>query len=240
MTDGGRKTGSGPAGGKGASVLVTAATGGAGIGVAHPDASAGHRVVGHRRDDGGTAVPEVAHVPGEQHRVLAGGVDVECAVDGGVQVRALLGECVAGVLVERAVHAHAVAPGDEVGVRLRAPGLDALGLAAAQRIAPDELLDGLGPHLQGEGVVDRKEVEIRDRVGDRLRHENGQRVGWWEGPFGAGHRGQRVRRHRGRGRGGVNHAHSSRERFVNGQGCAGIGVADGVASIMCIPPGSGS
>ena len=88
---------------------------------------------------------------------------------------ALLGESVAGVLVERAVHAHAVAPGDEVGVRLRASGLDAFGLAAAQRIAPDELLDGLGPHLQGEGIIDRKEVEIRDRVHDRRRHENGQR-----------------------------------------------------------------
>ena len=141
----------------------------------HPDASARHRVVGHRRDDGGAPVPEVAHVPGEQYRVLAGGVDVECALDGGVEVRGLLGECVAGVLVERGVHAHAVAPGDAVGVRLRAPGLDALGHAAAQRIAPDELLDGLRPHLQGEGVIDRKEVQIRDRVGDRRRHENGQR-----------------------------------------------------------------
>ena len=97
------------------------------------------------------------------------------AVDRGVQVRRLLGEPVAGVLVERAVHAHAVAPGDEVGVRLRAPGLDALGHAAAQRIAPDELLDGLGPHLQGEGVIDRQEVQIRDRVHDRRRLENGQR-----------------------------------------------------------------
>ena len=114
-------------------------------------------------------------MPGEQHRVLAGGVDVESALDGGEEVRGLPGECVAGVLVERALHAHAVAPGDEVGVRLRASGLDAFGLAAAQRIAPDELLDGLGAHLQGEGVVDRKEVEIRDRVGDRRRLEDGQR-----------------------------------------------------------------
>ena len=141
----------------------------------HPDAPAGHRVVGHRRDDAGAAVPQVAHVPGEQHRVLAGGVGVESAVDGGVEVRGQLGECVAGVFVERGVHAHAVAPGDEVGVRLRAPGLDALGRAAAQRIAPGELLDGLGAHLQGEGVVDRWEVEIRDRVGDRRRHGMGQR-----------------------------------------------------------------
>ena len=100
-------------------------------------------------------------------------MDVESALDGGVEVSGLLGESVAGVLVERALHAHAVAPGDAVGVLPRAPGPDALGLAAAQRIAPDELLDGLGPHLQGEGVVDRKEVEIRDRVGDRRRHENG-------------------------------------------------------------------
>ena len=67
----------------------------------HPDTPAGHRVVGHRRDDGGAPVPEVAHVPGEQHRVLVAGVDVEGAVDGGVQVRGLLGEPVAGVLVER-------------------------------------------------------------------------------------------------------------------------------------------
>ena len=176
----------------------------------HPDASAGHHVVGHRRDDGGAAVPAVAHVPGEQHRVLAGGVDVECAVDGNVEVRGLLGECVAGVLVEGAVHAHAVAPGDAVGVRSRAPGLDALGLSAAQRIAPDELLDGLGPHLQGEGVIDRKEVEIRDRVGDRRRHENGLRVYRWEGRRGVRRRGQRLPRHRGRGRGGVIHADSPR------------------------------
>ena len=91
------------------------------------------------------------------------------------EVRGLLGESVAGVLAERGVHAHAVAPGDEVGVRLRAPGLDALGLAAAQRIAPDELLDALGPHLQGEGVVDRQEVEVRDRIHDRRRLEKGQR-----------------------------------------------------------------
>ena len=97
------------------------------------------------------------------------------AVDGNVKVRGLLGEPVAGVLVERAVHAHAVAPGDEVGVRLRAPRLDAFGLAAAQRIAPDELLDALGPHLQGERVVDRKEVEVRDRIHDRRRLEKGQR-----------------------------------------------------------------
>ena len=141
----------------------------------HPDAPAGRGVVGHRRDDGGAAVPEVAHVPGEQHRVLAAGVDVENAIDGGVEVCRLLGEPVAGVLVERAVHAHAVAPGDTVGVRLRAPRLDAFGLAAAQRIAPDELIDALGPQLQGEGVIDRKEVEIRDRVHDRRRLEKGQR-----------------------------------------------------------------
>ena len=120
-------------------------------------------------------VPEVAHVSGEQHRVLAAGVDVECAVDGNVKVRRLLGESAAGVLAERALHAHAVASGDAVGVRLRAPGFDALGLAAAQRIAPDELLDGLGPHLQGEGVVDRKEVQIRDRIHDRRRLEKGRR-----------------------------------------------------------------
>ena len=76
---------------------------------------------------------------------------------------------------ERFLHAHAVASGDAVGVRLRAPGLDALGLAAAQRIAPGELLDGLGAHLQGEGGVDRWEVEIRDRVHHRRRHGMGQR-----------------------------------------------------------------
>ena len=126
----------------------------------YPDAPAAHRVVGHRRDDGGAPVPELAHVPGEQHRVIAGGVDVECAVDGGVEVGCLFGEPVAGVLVERVLHAHAAAPGDEVGVRLRAPGLDALGLAAAQRIAPDELLDGLGPHLQGRRR--RRPVGSRD------------------------------------------------------------------------------
>ena len=112
-------------------------------------------------------------MPGEQHRVLGGGVDIECAVDGDVEVRGLFGESVAVVLVERALHAHAVAPGDEVGVRLRAPGLDALGHAVAQRIAPDELLDGLGPHLQGEGVVDRQEVEVRDRVRELRRHVMG-------------------------------------------------------------------
>ena len=125
------------------------------------------------------------------------------ALDGGVEVGGLLGESVAGVLAERAVHAHAVAPGDEVGVRLRAPGLDALGLAAAQRIAPGELLDGLGPHLQGEGVVDRWEVEIRDRVRDRRRHGMGQwvrRMG--RERFGARHGGHRLRRHRSRARGG--------------------------------------
>ena len=135
-----------------------------------------------------------------------------------MEVRALLGESVAGVLVERGVHAHAVAPGDEVGVRLRASGLDALGLAAAQRIAPGELLDALGPKLQGEGVVDRKEVRIRDRVGDRRRRAIGQRVRRWEGRFGARHRGHRLCRRRGCGRGGVNHVHASRERSVNGQG----------------------
>ena len=114
-------------------------------------------------------------MPGEQHRVLAGGVDVESAVDGGVEVRGHLGESVAGVLVERGVHAHAVAPGDEVGVRLRSPGLDALGHAAAQRIAPHELLDALGPHLQRKGVIHRQEIQIRDRVHDRRRLEQGQR-----------------------------------------------------------------
>ena len=176
----------------------------------HPDASAGRGVVGHRRDDGGAPVPEVAHVPGEQHRVLVAGVDVERAVDGGVQVRGLLGESVAGVLVERAVHAHAVAPGDEVGVRLRAPGLDALGHAAAQRIAPDELLDGLGPQLQGEGVVDRQEVEVRDRVRDRT------------GTAGATAWGSRA------GGGG-----SASELVTVATGCAGIGVAQGWVSIMC-------
>ena len=116
------------------------------------------------------------------------------------KVRRLLGETVAGVLVERAVHAHAVAPGDAVGVRLRAPGLDALGLAAAQRIAPDELLDALGAHLQGENVIDPKEVEIRDRVGDRRRYAMEERVGRWEERCGARHRGHRRYRHRGRGR----------------------------------------
>ena len=132
------------------------------------------------------------------------------ALDGGVEVRGLFGESVAGVLVERGVHAHAVAPGDEVGVGLRAPGLDAFGLAAAQRIVPDELLDGLGPHLQGKGVVDRQEVEIRDRVGDRRRHENGQRVRRWEGRCGVRHRGHRLCRWQGRGRGRVIHADSPR------------------------------
>ena len=108
------------------------------------------------------------------------GVNVERAVDGGVQVRGLLGEPVAGVLVERALHAHAVAPGDGVGVFLRASGLDALGLAAAQRIAPDELLDGLGPHLQSEGAGGRGEVGVRHgpRTGIEeqvvARLENGQ------------------------------------------------------------------
>ena len=149
-------------------------------------------------------------------------VDVESAVDGGVQVRGHFGEPVAGVLVERAVHAHAVASGDEVGVRLRAPGLDALGHAAAHRIAPDELLDGLGPKLQGEGVVDRKEVEVRDRVRDRDRRPHG--MGQWvrrRGErFGARHRGHRLRRHRGRTRMGVNHVRACGERSVNGQGCA--------------------
>ena len=186
----------------------------------HPDAPARHGVVGHRRDDGGAPVPELAHVPGEQHRVLAGGVNVECALDGGVQVRGLPGECVAGVLVEPALHAHAVAPGDEVGVRLRAPGLDALGLAAAQRIAPGELLDALRPHLQGEGVVDGKEVEVRDRVRDRRRHGMGRRVRRWGGRFGARHRGHRLHRHRGCARRGVNHVRASEEWFVNGQDCA--------------------
>ena len=112
------------------------------------------------------------------------------------------------------MHAHAVAPGDEVGVRLRAPGLDALGHAAAQRIAPDELLDGLGPHLQGEGVVDRKEVEVRDRVRHRDRRPHGM--------------GQRVRRWG-----------SASVLVTVATGCAGIGVAQGWVSIMCVPPGSG-
>ena len=178
----------------------------------HPDASAAHRVVGHRRDDGGAPAPAVAHVPGEQHRVLAGGVDVESALDGGVEVRGLLGASVAGVLVERGVHAHAVAPGDEVGVRLRAPGLDALGLAAAQRIAPDELLDGLRPQLQGEGVIDRREGRIRDRVHDRRRYGMRERVRRWGGRFEVRH---------------------------GATGCAGIGVAEGVAPIMCMPRRSG-
>ena len=183
----------------------------------HPDAPARHRVVGHRCDDGGAAVPDLAHVPGEQHRVLAGGVDVESAIDGGVEVGGLLGESVSGVLVERGVHAHAVAPGDEAGVRLRAPGLDALGHAAAQRIAPDELLDGLGPHLQGEGVIDRKEVEVRDRVRDRDRRPHG--MGQWvrrrRERCGARHCGHRLRRRRARM--GVNHVRASGERSVNGQ-----------------------
>ena len=96
------------------------------------------------------------------------------------EVRHLFGEPVAGVLVERALHAHAVAPGDGVGVFLRASGLDALGLAAAQRIAPDELLDGLGPHLQSEGAGGRGEVGVRHgpRTGIEeqvvARLENGQ------------------------------------------------------------------
>ena len=152
-------------------------------------------------------------MPGEQHRVLAGGVDVESAVDGGVQVGGLFGACVAGVLVERALHAHAVTPGDEVRVRLRAPGLDALGLAAAQRIAPGELLDGLGPHLQGEGVIDRWEVEVRARVRDRNRrpHGMGQRGRRRGERCGARHRGHGPRRHRSRGRGGVNHVRASGE-----------------------------
>ena len=72
----------------------------------HPDASAGRRVVGHRRDDGGAPVPELAHVPGEQHRVLAAGVDVEGAVDGGVQVRGparrVRGRCARGAWRARA------------------------------------------------------------------------------------------------------------------------------------------
>ena len=146
-------------------------------------------------------------MPGEQHRVLADGVDVESAVDGNVKVRRLLGVSVAGVLVERAVHAHAVAPGDEVGVRLRAPGLDAFGLAAAQRIAPDELLNGLGPQLQSEGVVDRQEVEVRDRVRhrDRRPHGIGQQGRRRGERFGARHRGHRLRRHRGRTRMSVDH-----------------------------------
>ena len=184
----------------------------------HPDAPARHRVVGHRRDDGGPPVPAVAHVPGEQHRVLAGGVDVESAIDGGVEVRGLLGESVAGVLVERGVHAHAVAPGDEVGVRLRAPGLDALGLAAAQRIAPGELLDALRTHLEGEGVVDRHEVETRELVRDRRRRGMGQRVRRWGGRFGARHRGHGLGRHRSRGKDCVNHVYASQERSANGQG----------------------
>ena len=196
----------------------------------HPDASAGRRVVGHRRDDGGAAVPEVAHVPGEQHRVLAAGVDAENVIDSGVDVRGHLGECVAGVLVERAVHAHAVAPRDEVGVRVRASGLDTLGLAAAQRIAPDELLDGLGPQLQREGVVDRKEVEIRDRVGDRRRYENGQRDGWWGGRLGARHRGHRRYRHRGRARKGVNHVRASEIATASGMNTGSwAGFGDGMA-----------
>ena len=175
------------------------------------------RVVGHRRDDGGAPVPELAHVPGEQHRVLAGGVDVENALDGGVKVRGLLGECVAGVFVERALHAHAVTPGDEVGVRLRAPGLDALGLAAAQRIAPGGLLDALGARLQGEGVVDRNEVRTRDRVRDRQRHGMGQWVRRRGGRFGARHRGHRRYRHRGRGSGGVHPVRASQERSADGR-----------------------
>ena len=149
------------------------------------------------------------------------------AVDGGVQVRGLLGACVAGVLVEGGVHAHAVAPGDEVGVRLRAPGLDALGLAAAQRIAPGELLDALGAQLQGEGVIDRWEVEIRDRVGDRRRHENGQRVRRWEGRFGARRRGHRLRRHGGRGRGGVNHLRARRSGLQMGKDAPSHGEGSG-------------
>ena len=182
----------------------------------HPDASARHRVVGHRRDDGGAPVPELAHVPGEQHRVLAGGVDVENAIDGGVEVRGQLGACVAGVLVERALHAHTVTPGDEVDVRLRASGLDALGLAAAQRIAPGELLDGLAPKLQGEGVVDPKEVEIRDRIHDRRRHENGERVRRWPRRRGVRRRGHRLLRHRGRGRRVVNHVRASQVATESG------------------------
>ena len=193
----------------------------------HPDAPAGRRVVGHRRDGGGAPVPEVAHVPGEQHRVLVAGVDVERAVDGGVQVRGHLGESVAGVLVERAVHAHAVAPGDAVGVRVRAPGLDALGHTAAQRIAPNELFDGLGPNLQGEGVVDRKEVEIRDRVGDRRRHGIGQWVRRQGEGFGVRLRGHGLWRHRGCGCSGVNHVCVSEGRSGNGTAAPRHGEGDG-------------
>ena len=70
-------------------------------------------------------------------------------------------------------------------------------------------------HLQGEGVVDRKEVEVRDRVRDRDRRPHGM------GQRGAG--------------GGGNAA----ELVTVATGCAGVGVAQGWVSIMCVPPGSG-
>ena len=98
----------------------------------------------------------------------------------------------------------------EVGVRLRASGLDAFGLVAAQRIAPDELLDGLGPHLQGEGVIEKA-----SSTGRKSRFETGSVTdgGTKTGRGSAG----------GKGAAG----------FVTVvTGCAGIRVADGVTSSM--------
>ena len=184
----------------------------------HPDASARRRVAGHRRDDGGAPVPDLAHVPGEQHRVLVAGVDVEGAVDGGVQVRGLFGEPVAGALVERTVHAHAVAPGDEVGVRLRAPGLDALG--HARRSA--------SPPTSCSMLSDRSSRAKASCTGRKSRFETGSVTGTVTGTARATVWGS------GSGGGG-----SASELVTVATGCAGVGVAQGWVSIMCVPAGSG-
>ena len=93
--------------------------------------------------------------------------------------------------------------------------LDAFGLAAAQRIAPDELLDGLGPHLQGEGVIEKA-----SSTGRKSRFETGSVT--------AG--GTKAGRGSAGGKGAAG--------FVTVvTGCAGIRVADGVTSSMRTPPG---
>ena len=60
----------------------------------------------------------------------------------------------------------------------------------------------------------KKDIRLRSlRIGLRNCHR-------WGGRFGARQRGRRLRRHRGRGRGGVNQVFAAEERSADGQDCA--------------------
>ena len=112
----------------------------------HPHAPAHRKVVGDRRDHRRAAVPALPHVPGQQHGVVVPGVHLERAAHRCVEMRHHRGKLAPGVLAQPPVHPHPVAPRHDVRAGARAGGLDALGLAAALRIAVNELTDGLGAH----------------------------------------------------------------------------------------------